>query len=331
MTLPLSGPISFNAINVELRQPGTANASLNQASYRALAGVPSGTISLSNFYGKQYRVSISSTFSVSTPNASLNVAAIGGYIAGISDITVNVDPGVYLYSTGTGTPGLTLSGGASGDTLTLVNNGFIMGMGGVGGTNGAVAGGSGGIALQLGYPTTVNNTNGAAYIGGGGGGGYSFGNAGRGGGGGAGGGAGGRASQSNTPGGAGGGIGASGVNGGGGVSTNGVGGGAGGGGGGRTSVIGPRSVVTNYYGSGAGGGRIFPGAGGAGGVSGGGAGGSANAAGGVGNSDNGGGGGGWGAAGGGGGSSGGRAVYLNGQTVTWTSGDTTRVYGAVSN
>ena len=47
----------------------------------------------------------------------------------------------------------------------------------------------------------------------------------------------------------------------------------------------------------------------------------------------GGGGGGWGASGGSGyagGGSGGKAVNLNGKSVTWTSGDTTRVYGAVS-
>ena len=48
-----------------------------------------------------------------------------------------------------------------------------------------------------------------------------------------------------------------------------------------------------------------------------------------------GGGGGWGASGGSSpnraGGAGGRAVFLNGRTVTWVSGNTTRVYGAVSN
>ena len=52
MTLPASGPISFNAINIELGQSGTTTADINQTSYRTLASVPSGTISLSNFYGK---------------------------------------------------------------------------------------------------------------------------------------------------------------------------------------------------------------------------------------------------------------------------------------
>ncbi len=52
MALQSSGAISFNNINVELGVAGTTSASLNQASYRTLAGVASGAISLSNFYGK---------------------------------------------------------------------------------------------------------------------------------------------------------------------------------------------------------------------------------------------------------------------------------------
>ena len=52
MALQSSGAISINNINVELGVAGTTSASLNQASYRTLAGVPSGAISMSNFYGK---------------------------------------------------------------------------------------------------------------------------------------------------------------------------------------------------------------------------------------------------------------------------------------
>ena len=53
MVLPASGPISFNAINVELGVSGTnPNSSINSPTYRTLAGVPAGQISLSNFYGK---------------------------------------------------------------------------------------------------------------------------------------------------------------------------------------------------------------------------------------------------------------------------------------
>lgn len=52
MTLPSSGTISMNNVNVELDRSGTTTISLNDADVRALAGVPSGQISLSNLYGK---------------------------------------------------------------------------------------------------------------------------------------------------------------------------------------------------------------------------------------------------------------------------------------
>jgi len=52
MTLPSSGQISMNDVNVELDRSGTTTISLNDADVRALAGVPSGQISLSNLYGK---------------------------------------------------------------------------------------------------------------------------------------------------------------------------------------------------------------------------------------------------------------------------------------
>jgi len=340
MTLPASGAISFNAINVELGTAGTTTANINQASYRTLAGVPSGTIALSNFYGKSNRAAISYTYSSNTTNASLNVTSISGYSAGTSDITITVNSGVYLYSTSTGTPGLTLSGGSSGDTITLVNNGFILGMGGAGGADGFTATGAGGTALQLGFNTTVNNTNGSAYIAGGGGGGGP-GNAG--GGGGAGGAAGGRTRDlpgGVGQGGAGGGPGSSGSNGTqamvgccGGFMT-------GGGGGGGRILPGSGGAGGDLYsglaagrggGSGGGGGSVFSGANNQGG-----AGGSSTSAGNTGNGAGAGGGGGWGASGGAGragsspGAAGGKAVNLNGKTITWTSGNTTRVYGSVS-
>lgn len=343
MTLPASGAISFNAINVELGTAGTTTANINQTSYRTLAGVPSGTISLSNFYGKSNRAAISYTYSASTANASLNVTSIGGYSAGTSDITITVNSGVYLYSTGTGTPGLTLSGGSSGDTITLVNNGYIMGMGGAGGNQGA-SGSAGGTALQLGFATTVNNTNGSAYIGGGGGGGGAGGSNYRGGGGGGAGGATGGTGY-NTNGGAGGGIGSSGSSGGiyrqycCGITEFGGGGGGGrifagtGGAGGTNTGLGS-AANGKGGGSGGGGGTLATEGGLAAGA--GGSGGSGSSSGGAGGEPFGaGGGGGWGASGGNGnagytGAAGGKAVNLNGYSITWTSGNTTRVYGSVS-
>jgi len=62
MALQSSGAISFNNINVELGVAGTTQASLGQASFRTLAGVASGEISMSNFYGKSAGTTYSFTY-----------------------------------------------------------------------------------------------------------------------------------------------------------------------------------------------------------------------------------------------------------------------------
>lgn len=321
MTTP-TGTISLNDVNVELNKSGTTLITLNDTDVRTLAGVASGAISMDNLRGKTNRVTLSYTFSSNTANASLNLSAISGYISGKSDITVTINSGVYLYATLTSNYGLNLSGGTTGDTLTIINNGFIIGKGGQGGNYNVSTGEAGGPALNLGFGLsgcTINNTNASAYIAGGGGGGY-----GTGGGGGAGGGNGGTG-YGGVAGGTGGGVGASGTNG---SSANPIGAG---GGGGR---ILPGTGGSAGVGTGGGGG------GGAGGGGGGyyngktsysgGAGGSGNAVGG-GATGGGGGGGGWGASGTPSSSgAGGKAVNLNGKSITWTSGNTTRVYGSVS-
>ena len=334
MTTP-SGQISLNDVNVELGLSGTTLITMNDANVRTLAGVGgSGTvISMQNLQNKTNRVAISSTFSSNTADATLNLSAIGGYVSGKSDITVTINSGVYLYATTTGGYGLNISGATTGDTLTIVNNGFILGRGGNGG--GVSAGGaSGGPALNFGFgmsAATVNNTNGSAYIaggGGGGGGGVSPNVAGGAGGGGGGAGAGTGGTGGSGSGGAGGGVGASGSNGsgnsggGGGRVLPGSGGGAGAGGG--AGGGGGTSSTNNGTGKAAG-----SAAGGAGGSSNAGGGNAATGA----NGAGGGGGAGWGSSGGTGsvgGGSGGKAVNLNGKSITWTSGNTTRVYGAVS-
>jgi len=52
MALPTSGQISASMINVELGRAANAPFDINGAQERALAGVPSGQIAFSNFYGK---------------------------------------------------------------------------------------------------------------------------------------------------------------------------------------------------------------------------------------------------------------------------------------
>jgi hypothetical protein len=320
MPLPSSGAISFNNINVELGLTATAQISLNDSAVRTLFGVSSGAIAMNVGYGKSN--AFLATISSNQTNLNLRTWALANGWDGSTAATITIGSGVWIYSTSTGTPALTTGSFPGG--LTIINNGFIAGMGGNGSPNTSpYTGLPGGNAISLGSNVTINNTNASAYIGGGGGGGGSVQ-----GGGGAGGGSG-----SGAGAGVGGGAGSAGTNGTG-ASGGGKGGGAGGGGGG----YGGSGKSTVMY-PGGGGGRIFAGSGGAGGWQGAGAGGSANAVGGNRTTTAGpagGGGGGWGAAGGIGqagnyaGGAGGKAVALNGYTVTWTSGNTTRVYGAVS-
>lgn len=180
MTLPASGPISFNAINVELGQAGTTTANINQASYRTLAGVPSGTISLGNFYGKSNRVAISLTASGNNYDVYANRG--GSYTAGTSDLTVTV-PGT-VGSANTGSYAMLVPSSFSpGDTVTIVNNGVIQGAGGAGGAGAnspstsaipGSGGASGGSAVYVNRPVTIQNNGTIASGGGGGGGGGGY-------------------------------------------------------------------------------------------------------------------------------------------------------------
>lgn len=346
MALNASGPISLGgatagqSINLELGQAATATTSLNATNVRTLAGVPSGAIIMpTNFYGKSNRATASYTYITSTANASLNITTLGGYSAGTTDVTVTVNGGVYLYASTTGNHGLTLTGGSSGDTLKLVNNGYIIGCGGNGNTSSA--GSAGGPALSLGF--NISLTNNSYIAGGGGGGGTAGGDFGTGSGGGAGGANGGGSicTYGNFSGGAGGSIGNAGAQGAyfNGLAIGGCGGGAGGGSGGLGS-----DSCDIFRSAGGGGGRQLPGGGGAGGVgfqggsiaSNGSNGGGSNAAGGAGTLlsfgfRTGGGGGGWGASGGSSGNAGGaggKAINLNTKSITYTVTGT--IWGAVS-
>ena len=174
MTLPASGAISFNAINVELGVAGTTSASLGQASYRTLAGVASGAISLSNFYGKANQFSF--TIASNQTNANLRTLAVNAGWNQSSKVVATINSGVYVSSNSTGTPALTINGSFP-NGVQLINNGNVYGMGGVAGNGGgfngayygATAGASGGNALTA--STAVSITNNGIISGGGGGGG----------------------------------------------------------------------------------------------------------------------------------------------------------------
>lgn len=232
------------------------------------------------------------------------------------NVTITVNAGVTVRSTTTGTPAMDLRGLVAGSTVSLINNGTIHGRGGVGGPgdngSGPTAGFTGGHAIEgPGSGVSFSVTNGAGEIFGGGGGGGGGGRSnelvetspgefiparagGGGGGGGAGGGAGGAGGSSLGPGATDGAAGTAGTNGSSGVPGTG----------------GDRGTVPAACNGGAGatGGEF----GAAGNTGASGANGTTNVA---------------GAAGG----SPGKAIDLNGGSITWVSGNTAaRVKGAVS-
>jgi hypothetical protein len=187
MALQGSGAISFSQIAAEFDD--TTPHSMSEF-YRNGSLVPnadqnqdiatSGAIRFGAFYGATNRIQIALTISSSTSsgyNILTEAQNAGGYEAGITDVTVTVNSGVYVGSPSDGTSyAMTASGFTSGDSVTLVNNGYILGKGGTGGAGStglvstAPSGNAGGRAINASYAMTITN-NGTIAGGGGGGGG----------------------------------------------------------------------------------------------------------------------------------------------------------------
>jgi hypothetical protein len=116
---------------------------------------------------------------ISSPAYNYDVYTNRGptYVAGNSEITVTIGPGVTVGSTSTGSYAfLVPSAFNPGDTVTVVNQGVIQGRGGDGGSAATVPGPgngqpgqTGGAAVFVNRPTTITN-NGTLAGGGGGGG-----------------------------------------------------------------------------------------------------------------------------------------------------------------
>jgi hypothetical protein len=190
MAMVNSGPISLGgtattsglnqSVNVELGRSGTASINMNESAVRTLAGVPSGAISMSNFYGKSNRVTANITISADTSDYILNTAKVTGYSAGNTDVTLTINSGVTIVGSSTGGYAFTVNNSwAAGDTVRVINNGTILGRGGAGGRGGGnfngygsgVSGSTGGPALLAQFAVSITNNNRVSGGGGGGGGG----------------------------------------------------------------------------------------------------------------------------------------------------------------
>jgi hypothetical protein len=182
MAIGSTGAISFaGTIGVELGRSATATISMSESAVYTLAGVGAGVaISFSTFYGKSNSLTYNLTIAANTADYNVKTAAVAAGWNGTSAATINVtiNSAVYVYSTSTGSYAFdTGTSYPTGCTLTLTNNGTILGMGGAGGNGYAVPGVvdmknpgfAGGPALYA--QRAINITNNGIISGGGGGGG----------------------------------------------------------------------------------------------------------------------------------------------------------------
>jgi hypothetical protein len=168
--IALAGPPSTNnptnSVELQLGLPGTAAISMNCTNVRTLAGIPSGQISLGSFYGKSNNWP--GTISSNQTNLNLYSWATSNGYPGSGNAQITIAPGVYVYSTNVSCSALSVPSSFPPGSLTLINNGYIMGAGGAGQTASLCQGSlnPGGVALSIATPITLTNN---SFIGGGGG------------------------------------------------------------------------------------------------------------------------------------------------------------------
>ena len=138
MALQKTGAISLSDVAVELKKAATANISLNDADVRALAGVPTGEISLFNLYGKPAFVPGTTKF---TSNSSFTLPA--GYLSAVIEVWGGGGGGGTFGTTTQATTGGVSS--VTGTGLSLIANGG--GAGGEFAIGGTAPGGVGGSAI----------------------------------------------------------------------------------------------------------------------------------------------------------------------------------------
>lgn len=103
MTLPSSGAISLNAVNVELGLTATAQISLNDSTVRTLLGISSGTISLFSAYGVSNLPSFApfAGGTIAGGSTRLNTVDLYSFPSDTSTIGTNL-PYLTYYCQGTG-------------------------------------------------------------------------------------------------------------------------------------------------------------------------------------------------------------------------------------
>jgi hypothetical protein len=120
-------------------------------------------------FGGQCVAPINLTIASDAQDYNIFTAAGSPSLAAVVIVTINT--GVAVSASGTGSAALvTGSGWADGSSISIVNNGDIIGAGGNGGDPSG-AGGAGGPAIALSWDVIITNANGYIYGGGGGGGG----------------------------------------------------------------------------------------------------------------------------------------------------------------
>lgn len=137
-----------------------------------------------NAYLAGARTAQSIVISANTFNYTLNPAKVATYIPGKTDVTLTINSAVQVGSSSTSTAAFIVdTSWQAGDTITIINNGYIVGAGGNGGVAGGNAGGGpaggnngtpglpGGPALTVQRAVSINNASGTVGGGGGGGGG----------------------------------------------------------------------------------------------------------------------------------------------------------------
>jgi len=119
MALPSTGPISLANVNVEIGLSSTTTISLNQTGVRTVAGVASGTISMSNLRGKS---NIFSPSGGGTAGTAVALYAFGE--GGTVTVTISCTISASWTYTRTGTFGSPTTGSttATSVTFSLLNN-----------------------------------------------------------------------------------------------------------------------------------------------------------------------------------------------------------------